>query len=69
MAQSSFYSVNDRRLHFGIGESASAELEIHWTSGLKEKIPGVSGGHLTVIKEGQGILRSEPMGTTRKKSS
>jgi hypothetical protein len=73
LAQSSFYSVNDRRLHFGIGESTSAELEIHWTSGLKEKIPGVSGGHLTVIKEGQGVVSSEPMGATsnatRKKSS
>jgi hypothetical protein len=68
MAQSSFYSVNDRRLHFGIGESTSAELEIHWTSGLKEKIPTVSGGHLTVIKEGQGVVKSEQMGTTRKKS-
>jgi hypothetical protein len=48
-------------------------LEIHWTSGLKEKIPGVSGGHLTVIKEGQGVVSSEPMGATsnatRKKSS
>jgi hypothetical protein len=68
MAQSSFYSVNDRRLHFGIGESTSAELEIHWTSGLKEKIPAVSGGHLTVVKEGQGIVKSEQMGATRKKS-
>jgi hypothetical protein len=68
MAQSSFYSVNDRRLHFGIGESTSAELEIHWTSGLKEKIPAVSSGHLTVVKEGQGIFKSEQMGATRKKS-
>ena len=68
MAQSSFYSVNDRRLHFGIGENASADVEIHWASGLKEKIPGVAGGHLTVIKEGQGILKSEPMGATRKRT-
>ncbi len=68
MAQSSFYSVSDRRLHFGIGESTSAELEIHWTNGLKEKIPAVNCGHLTVIKEGQGIVKSEQMGATRKKS-
>ena len=68
MAQSSFYSVNDRRLHFGIGDNTSADLEVHWPSGLKEKIPAVSGGRLTVIKEGQGIVRSEPMGATKKKS-
>jgi hypothetical protein len=69
MAQSSFYSVSDRRLHFGIGDNTSAELEIHWTNGLKEKISGVNAGHLTVIKEGQGVVSSGPMGAHRKKSS
>jgi hypothetical protein len=68
MAQSSFYSVNDRRLHFGIGENTSAGLEIHWASGFKEKILAVSSGHLTVVKEGQGIVKSEQMGAPRKKS-
>ena len=69
MAQSSFYSVNDRRLHFGIGENRSADLEIHWASGFKEKVSGVSACRLAVVKEGQGIVSSEQMGPTRKKSS
>jgi hypothetical protein len=38
MAQSSFYSVNDRRLHFGLGHNTEADLEIHWTNGHIEKI-------------------------------
>lgn len=59
--QSSFYSVNDRRLHFGLGTSISADIEVHWTNGLVEKFANVSGDRLIVIKEGEGIVRSEQM--------
>ncbi|MDQ6699132.1 MAG: CRTAC1 family protein, partial [Acidobacteriota bacterium] len=31
MSQSSFYSANDSRLHFGLGMAESADLEIRWT--------------------------------------
>ena len=41
MAQSSYLSVNDRRLHFGLGEAATADLEIRWPSGAVEKLAGV----------------------------
>ena len=58
MGQSSFYSVNDRRLHFGLGRSPHADLEIHWTNGLVEHFPGVASNQLVTIKEGQGISRS-----------
>ncbi len=57
-AQSSFYSVNDRRLHFGLGRSTHADLEIHWTNGLVERFPGVEPNQLVTIKEGQGISKS-----------
>ena len=60
-AQSSFYSVNDRRLHFGLGEHTTADLEIYWTNGSVEKIPGIHGNKLVVVKEGEGIVRSEQM--------
>jgi hypothetical protein len=33
----SYISQNDMRVHFGLGKAASAELEIHWPSGLVEK--------------------------------
>jgi hypothetical protein len=58
MGQTSFYSVNDRRLHFGLGQSNRADLEIHWTNGLVERFPGVESNQLVTIKEGQGMVRA-----------
>jgi hypothetical protein len=62
MGQSSFYSVNDRRLHFGLGQSTRADLEIHWTNGLVERFAGVERNQLVTIKEGQGISKSSLQG-------
>jgi hypothetical protein len=61
-AQSSFYAVNDRRLHFGLGAAATADLEIKWPSGATEKIAGVAANQLVVIREGSGILRRQKLG-------
>src|SRR5580704_8243874 len=36
IAQSSFYSANDRRLHFGLGAETVADLPIRWTNGTTE---------------------------------
>jgi len=58
MAQSSFYSVSDRRLHFGLESSTHADLEIHWTNGSIERFLGVEANQLVTIREGQGISRS-----------
>lgn len=62
MAQSSFYSVNDRRLHFGLGQSTHADLEIHWTNGLVERFASIERNQLVTIKEGQGISKSSLQG-------
>jgi hypothetical protein len=58
-AQSSFYSVNDRRLHFGLGVYESASLTVRWTNGKVERFEDVAAGQLLVIREGVGIVRSE----------
>jgi hypothetical protein len=58
MGQSSFYSVNDRRLHFGLGRSTHVDLEIHWTNGLVERFSGVESNQLVTIKEAHGISKS-----------
>jgi enediyne biosynthesis protein E4 len=58
-AQSSFYSVNDRRLHFGLGNETSAELTIRWMNGKTETIANVAADQLVVIKEGAGIIRTQ----------
>ena len=59
LAQSSYLSVSDRRLHFGLGKAASADLEIRWPNGQTEEISKVAGDRLVVIAEGKGILRSQ----------
>ncbi len=57
LAQSSFYSANDRRLHFGLGAETSADLTIRWTNGATETIANVAANQLVVIREGKGIIR------------
>jgi hypothetical protein len=59
MAQSSYLSVNDRRLHYGLGQAASADLLIKWPNGRQENIAGVAADQLVVIQEGSGVIRSE----------
>jgi hypothetical protein len=58
-AQSSFYSANDRRLHFGLGPATSASLTIRWPNGGIEQIDNVEADHLAVIREGAGIVRRQ----------
>jgi hypothetical protein len=58
-AQSSFYSVNDRRLHFGLGAAKLADLDIHWTNGSVERVTGVKAQQFIIVKEGQGIIKTE----------
>ncbi len=59
LGQSSFYSANDRRLHFGLGAETVADLVIRWTNGPTEKIPNVAADQLVVIREGSGIIRKQ----------
>jgi hypothetical protein len=59
MSQSSYLSVNDRRLHFGLGSERTAEVEIRWPLGLVEKIGRVEADRLIHVTEGAGITRTE----------
>ena len=38
LSQSSFYSVNDSRLHFGPGAEKTADITIRWPSGAHEEL-------------------------------
>ncbi len=64
LSQSSFYSVNDFRLHFGLGAATEADLEIRWPNGGVEKLNKVSADQLVVVREGAGIVKATPF--TRK---
>ncbi len=54
MSQSSFFSCNDPRLHFGLGNSSSVDLEVFWPSGLRESYKHVSVNQLLTIRETVG---------------
>jgi enediyne biosynthesis protein E4 len=56
LSQSSFYSVNDPRLHFGLGSEKTADIEIRWPSGLEEGFKSVAADQFLVLKEGKGIV-------------
>jgi hypothetical protein len=56
LSQSSFYSCNDSRLHFGLGQATTADLVIYWPSGLTEKYPTVKCDQLITIREAHGII-------------
>jgi enediyne biosynthesis protein E4 len=59
LSQASFYSVNDFRLHFGLGGADTADLEILWPSGKKEILVKVPSSQLVTVREGSGIINRD----------
>ena len=51
LSQSSFYSANDLRLHFGLGAALTADLEIRWPNGMRQELAGVKANQILTIKE------------------
>ena len=66
LAQSSYLSVSDRRLHFGLGDAVFAGLIILWPSGKTETITRVAADQLVVVREGSGVIRTELLGGGRR---
>ncbi|MHB8484627.1 MAG: CRTAC1 family protein [Candidatus Acidiferrales bacterium] len=56
LSQSSFYSASDPRLHFGLGVETTADIEVIWPNGFKERFKEIAANQLVTIKEGAGIL-------------
>lgn len=59
LSQSSFYSSNDPRLHFGLGTATRADIEVRWPSGTRETYKSIAGNQLVTLREGTGILPSK----------
>ena len=59
LSQASFYSANDRRLHFGLGAASKVDLEIRWPNGNQERVQSVPANRLVVIQEGAGVVRED----------
>jgi predicted nucleotidyltransferase len=60
MGQAGFLSVNDRRLHFGLGTERAAEVTVRWPSGAVQNFKGVGTNQLVTIDETRGIVDSQP---------
>jgi hypothetical protein len=56
LSQSSFYSCNDPRLHFGLGANTTADVEVYWPNGLAESFKHLSVNRLITLREGAGIV-------------
>jgi hypothetical protein len=59
LSQASFYSVNDRRLHFGLGAVEQVDIDVRWPNGGIERFTAVKANHLITIREGEGIVTTE----------
>ena len=59
LGQAGYLSVNDRRLHFGLGSATEADIEIRWPNGGRETLPKVACDQLVTVKEGAGIIKTE----------
>jgi hypothetical protein len=59
LAQSSFLSVDDRRLHFGLGDIAVVDLDVRWPNGHKQSFARVPADQLVTINEESGIVPSQ----------
>jgi hypothetical protein len=57
LSQASYYSHDDLRLHFGLGDATRADaIEVHWPSGNVETVRDVPGRRVVTIREGAGIV-------------
>jgi len=61
LSQSSYLSVNDSRLHFGLGAVNIVDIEIRWPSGQTEKLSAVPADQLVWVTEGFGITRRQKL--------
>jgi hypothetical protein len=56
MSQSSFLSVSDKRLHFGLGAETTADVEVRWPNGGRQTFSRIPANHLVLIREGAGVV-------------
>jgi len=58
VSQSSYYSCNDPRLHFGLGEAGSVDIEVFWPNGLHEIHKNLAADQLVTLREGAGRVEN-----------
>ena len=51
----SYISQNDLRIHFGLGAADRAGIEVHWPSGIVDRLPGLTANRIYTVVEGKGL--------------
>ena len=59
VSQSSYYSCNDPRLHFGLGAVTSVDIDVYWPNGLHETYKGIAADQLVTLREGVGRVANK----------
>ena len=55
-----YFSQNDLRVHFGIGQAQKVDLlEIRWPAGQTDSLKDLKPNHLYYVTEGKGVTRTE----------
>ncbi len=68
LSQASYYSHNDLRSHFGLGQATTAEqIEIFWPSGKVDVVKNVAADQSITVKEGTGIMLAPTKNAPKKK--
>jgi len=58
LSQSSYYSHDDLRLHFGLGAATSADsIDVQWPSGAVDTLRDVAGDRVVTVREGSAAAR------------
>ena len=50
----SYISQSDMRVHFGLGQAKEASIEVHWPSGVIDKLPKLAVNRILTVVEGKG---------------
>jgi enediyne biosynthesis protein E4 len=56
LSQSSYFSANDPRLHFGLGAVKTVDMDVYWASGAVEHFKNMAADQLVSIVEGKGVV-------------
>jgi len=50
----SYISQSDLRVHFGLGDAKTADIEVRWPSGVIDRLAGVAANRVITVVEGRG---------------
>jgi hypothetical protein len=51
----SYLSQSDLRVHFGLGDAKTADIEIQWPSGVVDRLPAAPANRVVTVRESHGI--------------